>query len=103
MMMNTPLRTWINHHLNKGDIPGLEEVKEPGFPSNTFKFPWVKIGDPGWEEKWSVIFVSCYKILNIKNSFKNLKIINFNTCLNANGSNMHEDFFPKKGQFCTKT
>ena len=60
MKTNAPLRTWIVYHLNKGDIPGLELVKDSGFPPNTFKFPWVRMGGPGWEEKWSVIFVSCF-------------------------------------------
>ena len=60
MMANAPLRTWIIRHLQIGDIPGLEEVKEPGFPPCTFKFPWVRMGDLNWKEKWSVIFVSCF-------------------------------------------
>ena len=48
------------YHLNKGDIPGLELVKEPGYPPWTFIFPWVRMGVLGWEEKFGVIFVSCF-------------------------------------------
>jgi len=56
MMINAPLRTWIIHHLKKGDITGLELVNEPHFPPWSFRFPWVRMGDPDWMLKWSVIF-----------------------------------------------
>ena len=66
MMANAPLRTWIIHHLKKGDIPGLEQVKGPNFPACTFKFPWVRMGDPNWQGNWSVIFVSCFVLFDSK-------------------------------------